>query len=471
MIAPSTKKKRRVQIPMGRRMSNRRSIGFHSTMLRRQQKLSSLIRAPDEKHLITIAPTGAGKFRSMLAAELLTYPGPVVCVDIKGEAYAVSARRRREMGQRVVRLDPFEVIGQSYDAMNFFDLFSLPNSDVETDAQMISSIISDVSAISKDPFWDISGRGIVSGLIVYLARHRAKSQQNLKALRELLYSDDTDYNLAVILDKTKPMHPLAHGEIAAYLTQPERETRPSVLATARSYFKPLFSDRIESCFGKSTFPLTSVMNSEPMTIYLVIPPNKLESHRRLIRLWVATLMAAITARRQIPELPTLFLLDEAAQLGHFPPLLQAMTVGRGFGIRAHSFWQDLSQLMTCYPTEWRTIVNNCGVKQVFGMNDSFMATGLDELFHVPLRQLATLPSDEQLLLINGETMRAKKLDYLSDREFQGLYDDNPYHGGTWPVIPAPPAQSQVADEASLKEIAEREKKDADGASEPGIQNG
>ena len=102
----------------------------------------------------------------MLAPELLTYPGPVVCVDIKGEAYAVTARRRRELGQRVVRLDPFQVIGASSDSLNLFDLFKLPNADLESDAQMISSILAGGSSISKDPFWDISAGGLVSGLIV-----------------------------------------------------------------------------------------------------------------------------------------------------------------------------------------------------------------------------------------------------------------------------------------------------------------
>lgn len=371
------------------------------------------------------------------------------------------------MGHRVIRLDPFEVIGPSRDALNFFDLFSLPNADLETDAQMISSILSDGNTLSKDPFWDISGRGLVTGLIVYIAHHRDKAEKILKTLRELLYSDDTDYKLAVMLDTIKPMHPLAYGEIAAYLTQPERETRPSVLATARSYFKPLFSQRIETAFGQSTFPLSSVMNSDPLTIYLVVPPNKLESHRRLIRLWVATLMAAITCRKQIPEWPTLFLLDEAAQLGHFPSFLQAMTLGRGYGVRVHSFWQDLSQLMTCYPSEWKTIINNCGVKQTFGLTDAFMAQGLDELFQLPISELTKLRRNEQIMLINGKTIRCNKLDYLRDSRFVGKFDDNPYHGGAWPVIPDEDERSDETRDLSLRELALRNGSEDDNDPESG----
>jgi type IV secretion system protein VirD4 len=472
MIAPETtgRKKKRYRIPLGRKKSTSLAMGFQAALSDGKQT-STLLVAPAEKHLITIAPTGAGKFRSVLAPELLTYPGPVVCVDIKGEAYAVTARRRREMGQRVVRLDPFEVVGPSSDSLNFFDLFQLPNADLETDAQMISSILAGGASVSKDPFWDISAGGLVSGLIVYLAHHRDRAQQVLTSLRELVYGDDTDHRLAVLLDTCKSMHPMARGEIAAYLMHPERDTRPSVLSTVRSYFKALFSQRVEATFAESTFSLTEIATSEPISIYLILPPNKLQSHNRLIRLWVMTLMSAITCRREIPQWPTLFLMDEAAQLGHFSPLVQAITLGRGYGVRVHSFWQDLSQLMTCYPTEWRTIINNCGVKQVFGQTDAFMAAGLDELFQVSIKSLIGMGRKEQLLLRQQETVRATKLDYLKDRMFAGLFDPNPYYGGKWPIVPGMDEQCIPNNGISFNGISHCRRSDDDDDLPRGINHG
>jgi type IV secretion system protein VirD4 len=41
----------------------------------------------------------------------LDYPGSVLVVDVKPENAAVTARRRRELGQDVRILDPFEVAG------------------------------------------------------------------------------------------------------------------------------------------------------------------------------------------------------------------------------------------------------------------------------------------------------------------------------------------------------------------------
>jgi len=152
-------------------------------------------------------------------------------------------------------------------------------------------------------------------------------------------------------------------------------------------------------------------------------------------------------------------------------LLQAITVGRGYGVRVHSFWQDLSQLTLCYPTEWRTVINNCGVKQIFGMTDPFMGHGLDELFQVPMKDLTSLPSRHQLLLRNGKTIRAAKLDYLKDREFIGLFDANPYHGGAWPNVVAPETPLPLSDDVSLSDVAEQSRCEDEDDKQKGASNG
>ena len=45
-----------------------------------------------------IAPTGAGKGRSLIVPLLLTYTGPVIALDVKGELSAVSRRAAPRWG-------------------------------------------------------------------------------------------------------------------------------------------------------------------------------------------------------------------------------------------------------------------------------------------------------------------------------------------------------------------------------------
>jgi hypothetical protein len=125
--------------------------------------------------------------------------------------------------------------------------------------------------------------------------------------------------------------------------------------------------------SRSTIDLSAVRRGDPMTIYIVIPPDKLESHGALLRLWVGALMLTVMGRRRRPKRSTLFLLDECAQLGEFGPLRQSMTLLRGYGLQVWPFFQDLSQLQRLYPKDWRTIFNNAGVFQLFGVANHLMA--------------------------------------------------------------------------------------------------
>ena len=63
-------------------------------------------RHPGRSHDDDVAGTGAGKGRSAIIPNLLTYPGSVYCQDFKGQNAAVTAQRRRDMGQAVYILEP-----------------------------------------------------------------------------------------------------------------------------------------------------------------------------------------------------------------------------------------------------------------------------------------------------------------------------------------------------------------------------
>src|SRR3546814_12619232 len=89
-----------------------------------------------------------------------------------------------------------------------------------------------------------------------------------------------------------------------------------------------------------------------------MPPHMRGSHGRLLRLWVGALVTAIMRRRARPEASTLFVLDEAAQLGTFDELRQAVTLLRVYGLQHWSFWQDASQLQCLYHDDWMTMVYN-----------------------------------------------------------------------------------------------------------------
>jgi type IV secretion system protein VirD4 len=106
----------------------------------------------------------------------------------------------------------------------------------------------------------------------------------------------------------------------------------------------------------------------------------------------------------------------------------AMTLCRGFGVRCWTFWQDMQQLQDCYPTCWKTIINNAGALQLFGLTTRLMAKDWADVLGCSAETLLSLKPDEQFLLLQDKgEMVARRLDYLTDARYEGHYDDNRFY--------------------------------------------
>ena len=145
------------------------------------------------------------------------------------------------------------------------------------------------------------------------------------------------------------------------------------------------------------------------SVFLVLPPNRLDAYSCWLRLLVAealqdiardaerpggaqrpqeppgglsgplthpedtegatdTLRAALWPAERL-KTPALFLLDEFAALGRLEAVERAMGLMAGYGIQLWPILQDMSQLKDLYGTRAGTFIANAGVQQVFGVND------------------------------------------------------------------------------------------------------
>jgi type IV secretion system protein VirD4 len=391
----------------------------------------------EDRHLVTIAPTGAGKGRGVIIPNLLRFEGSVIVIDPKGETWHVTHRRRKEMGQEVRLLDPFGAVSKKTDSLNPFDLFDRPGALLDADSEMLASLLAGDAGFHKEPFWDNWGRSLMAGVIAAVAETSSPSERHFGKVREILMSDDAVYNLAALIENNDPLNRLSKQNISSFLPITE-QTRSGILSTTQSYLKVVNSDSALRSLSKSTINLDAVRRGDPMTIYIVIPPDKLESHGALLRLWVGALMLTVMGRKRRPKRSTLFLLDECAQLGEFGPLRQSMTLLRGYGLQVWPFFQELSQLQRLYPKDWRTIFNNAGVFQLFGVANHLMAKESAELIgDLDADVLRALPKDRQIIAVSGDKAYPARLpDYLQDAPFKDMWDPNPMFDSDY-AAPAP----------------------------------
>jgi len=380
-----------------------------------------------ELHAATVAPTGAGKGVGCIIPNLLHYPGPVIVVDPKGEAAQVTAKWREKMGQRVIILDPFGVLpDRQSDRLNPFDLFDLAQVAVEDEARTLADLLTGGVVSLQDPFWDTTSQAFLAGFIAHVATAQGDQKRAFSVIRDHFGSGDLEYLLETWLESDQVFNDDARQEFAIFLQHPEKGTRPSVQSSAQQHLRSFGSRAIRAVTDDSSFSLKDLIAGEPMTIYIVMPPSKIVPFSNVLRLWLGVILAALSTRTRLPEQRTLLMIDEAAQLGHMRLLEQAITLFRGYGLLVWTFWQDLSQLQTLYPNSWKTILNNCGVLQTFGLRNYQAARDFcDFLGNLDPMRLLTLDKRDQVLLgEDGVPQIARRSNYLTDQRFKGLYAVN-----------------------------------------------
>lgn len=396
----------------------------------------------DEGHLITIAPTGTGKGRSCIIPALLRHEGPVIVIDPKGENVAVTARRRRELGQQVVVLDPMGITDEQRGAFNPLDLIDPENADAVDLASVFADAMIDGKADPENLYWYQRASHLLTGIMLHLASTAGAKATSFAEARAFLSRAVTEQQPSGILPggAADQMRGSPHPEArlaASILQSTAAEGLGSILSMTQDGVDFLRGPLIEAATSSSSFDLDAVTRGDPLSIYIVLPPHMMESHGRLLRLWVMALMSLITKRRGRPKRSTLFILDEAAQLGTLPQLRQAVTLLRGYGLQCWSLWQDVSQLRRLYPNDWETMVNNCRVVQCFGALNLMAADSMARLTGFGSAEaVLDLEQDEMLLQIAGaRAVQSRKPDYLADPVFRGLFDPNPYHDPEQPVMP------------------------------------
>lgn len=407
----------------------RRSVGFHlAEGQSRDVAKSDLVTDSGDGHVMVLAPTGAGKGRNLIIPTAGSYTGPMVIIDPKGEAARVTARCRRELGQKVIVLDFCQITGLCGGSLNPFDLIDPASPDFEAECYMLTKQITGGQFSLQDRFWDNGGEALMTGLIAYICQFCPPEQRNLATLRTMLADSDLGYRLAVLLDTVLAAHmqSLAATEFQNFLGHEREKVQSSVRSTAMQHMTPFASAQVQSAISRSSFDLSEITSGEPITIYIVIPPHKLEAYGALLRLWVATLLTLITRRTTAPALPTLFVLDELAQLGSFPLLRPAVTLMRGYGLRTMLVLQDVSQLRAMFPADHPTIVNNCATIVTFGHGSYAMSKELADLLgDIPADSLFAMGRDRLAVRRSGRaTEIISRIDYLSDPMFAAKFDPN-----------------------------------------------
>jgi type IV secretion system protein VirD4 len=335
---------------------------------------------PDAGHLLTVAGTRGGKGTNLILPNLLgvgSFEGSWVVIDPKGENAAVSANFQRKQGKQVIVLNPWNMLSDSIgkvSSYNPLDLLSDPKSiNLVDDAQVIAEMLVPIDASERDKFFSDAARSIVAGLLVYIAVEKPEEERNLNTLYKMLRLSTADWeNMLVEMAGCK--NDSDNGAIIAntaneirQLAKAGEKTFGIIMACmmqATDFIKsPVLQESL-----KSGFKLSDLSNGN-VALYIIIPPDKLQSHSRWLRLIVTTSMRAVVRN---PDKRVCFILDEFSALGYLSEVEVALSTYAGYGITVWPILQSLIQLQAHYKT-WETFIGNTAVRHYFNVSDNFTA--------------------------------------------------------------------------------------------------
>jgi len=333
-----------------------------------------------ESHSIIFAKTRAGKGTRVIVPTLLKYglgktPMSVICLDPKGELSAITARARAQH-HHVHVINPwgelastYAALGISFATFNPLDVLDASDRNAVAVAQSLAAAICPQERGGKDGFWTENASSLLTAVLLWLA-DQDEETKTLARAREIVSLPRKQLRDEFLIHMVaSEAFDGAIRENAATFLDMAPETYSGVISNLGRFTKFLSDPQIKAATATSSFSmsdLTGAGQNRPTTLYIVIPPDRVETQRTWLRLIITAGMQ--TFRRKPPgaKYRCLFLIDEFAALGKLDISIATMS---GYGIDYALILQNMAQLKEVYGEASNDIVSNCAYKWFCNIND------------------------------------------------------------------------------------------------------
>ncbi|EPJ43171.1 MAG: hypothetical protein OFPII_43410 [Osedax symbiont Rs1] len=345
-----------------------------------------------EMHTLTIAPTRAGKGACFIIPNLLRLDSSILVIDPKGENARRTAAARVRMGQDVYIVDPWGISQESDQygeganpdliaCYNPLDSLDASDPDLASDVMIIADALV-IPSGGDNRFWDEEAKGVIFGFILHLVTEKKESKsKNLGRLRDILtlpYAPDDDADVetmtSILVRMSTSKNPLVRSS-AARLMQKDDKERSGVISSAQANTHFLDSPMLRKNLERSDFSFKDLKTGDkPVTVYLVLPLDRLPTFNRWLRLNVVTALKDLMRIPHPKDAPQVrVILDEFAALERLDIVEKAYGTMAGLGVQLCAITQDLAQMERLYGKSWQTFISNAGVFQYFGSRDKLTA--------------------------------------------------------------------------------------------------
>lgn len=329
------------------------------------------LHAHGDASMITIGGAGSGKFRDLLSFIACNSPGQrMLLVDPRGEASSVSRFAHVMNGEFAYDWTPVPLAGRPSHSCNPFNILNRDSVSFSSDCKMLAEGLILIGS-SKEDYFAKRAREWVENILKHWVQQFGKvTARDIVWVLNAIESDPelwTDILRGMLRSKYQSVRRTA-GEMLNKQTDSPKEFG-SIMGELYSNLGFLDDENLLKSLDGTDFSLECLTNEKQVCkVFMNVPAEYLGIWAPIIRV-IFTSAMLIKARK--PEAArVLFVVDEAGQLGKFEAMLRSVTFGRGAGITAWTFWQDIGQIARNFDQHAvKTFLGSAQYRQLFGARD------------------------------------------------------------------------------------------------------
>jgi len=322
------------------------------------------IRFSEPLSVFVVAPPGSGKTAGIIIPNLLSCGNSTISVDIKGELYEKTAKRRATFS-KVVRFAPGEDESVAWNPLSKTDL-PAGWDDVVLRVSQIASVLYAPDKFTSDKTWINQGRAVFILFALYLIHKNGEA--SIPGVREFaLSTPDAQRHIAQLADE--PGVPTRVREDGyRFATMADRQWS-GVFGEFNERLDVFADPRVARNFRRSDFSIQNI-RKERTSIYLKVAPADIDRLSRCLGLFCESSCLGLISKERAPgEFFVTYFLDEFPRLPAMEALINLPAISRGVGVNAVFVVQSESQVADRYGKDkLETLKNTCAYHVYFAQN-------------------------------------------------------------------------------------------------------
>lgn len=330
----------------------------------------------DNRNVFVVGSSGAGKGQAFALPNIINNTEETIIVtDPKGELYEATHQIKRDQGYKVYQVDFINFRGYRYNPLDYVE-------DDEDARAVANTIASNSVDQAKRDFWSDSAIAFLSALILYI-KEEYKDKANMTHVVELAAkAGKNEEYLDDIIANMTPDHPAYHMFKLANISS--GNTRAGIMSTLAQQISIFAMKKIANMTSTSDFKFQD-LQKEKSILYIKIRMDEnpfVQLTATFFEQLIAILYDIADQNYSKLPIPTIFMLDEFANIGTINKYPRVLATCRGLGMSMMTIVQDIGQLedkKRYGPEIARSIINNHDILLFLRTKDTKTAKYFSEL--------------------------------------------------------------------------------------------